>query len=68
MQINGSITIFVHQQNIERYRRLLKTPLDKMRRLAILDLLAQEITAEQDAIRAHDEIAGAAMPQQIATT
>jgi hypothetical protein len=68
MRTNGSIAIFVHRQNIERYRRLLKTPLDKMRRLAILDLLAQEITAEQDAIRANDELAAAAMPQRIATT
>ena len=68
MRPSGSITIFVHQQNIERYRRLLKTPLDKMRRRAILDLLAHEITAEQDAIRANDELAGAAISQRIATT
>jgi hypothetical protein len=46
---SDSLAIFVHQQNIERYRRLLQIPLDVQRRRAILDLLAQEEAADQEA-------------------
>jgi hypothetical protein len=49
MPKSDSIAIFVHQQNIERYRRLLQIPLDVQRRRAILDLLAQEEAADQEA-------------------
>jgi hypothetical protein len=46
---SDSLAIFVHQQNIERYRRLLQIPLDVQRRRAILGLLAQEEAADQEA-------------------
>lgn len=46
------IAIFVHEQNIERYRRLLQVPLDVQRRQAILALLAAEEIAEPEPIRA----------------
>jgi hypothetical protein len=36
---SDSLAIFVHQQNIERYRRLLQIPLDVQRRRAILGYL-----------------------------
>jgi len=36
MPKSDSLAIFVHQQNIERYRRLLQIPLDVQRRRAIL--------------------------------
>jgi hypothetical protein len=49
MPMSDSLAIFVHQQNIERYRRLLQIPLDVQRRRAILDLLAQEEAADQEA-------------------
>ena len=47
MPKNDAIITFVHQQNIERYRRLLRAPLDVRQRQAILNLLAQEEAAEQ---------------------
>ena len=68
MPKSDSLAIFVHQQNIERYRRLLQIPLDVRRRRAILDLLAQEEAAEQEAIRASEGLAGAAMPQRVVVT
>jgi hypothetical protein len=49
MPKSDSIAIFVQQQNIERYRRLLQIPLDVQRRRAILSLLAQEEAADQEA-------------------
>jgi len=51
MPKGDSIAIFVHEQNIERYRRLLRVPLDVQRRQAILALLAQEEIAVQEPIR-----------------
>ena len=51
---DNSIAIFVHEQNIERYRRLLQVPLDVQRRQAILALLAQEEITEQKTIRASE--------------
>jgi hypothetical protein len=53
MSKDDSIANFVHEQNIERYRKLLQIPLDVQRRQAILTLLAQEETAEQEPIRAN---------------
>ena len=53
MPKDNSITIFVHEQNIERYRRLLQVPLDVQRRQAILALLAQEKIAGQEPIRSN---------------
>jgi hypothetical protein len=49
MPKSDSLAIFVHQQNIERYRRLLQIPLDVQRRRAILGLLAQEEAADREA-------------------
>jgi hypothetical protein len=49
MPKSDSIAIFVHQQNVERYRRLLQIPLDVQRRRAIFGLLAQEEAADQEA-------------------
>jgi hypothetical protein len=54
MPKDNSIAIFVHEQNIERYRKLLQIPLDVQRRQAILALLAQEETAEQEPIRSNE--------------
>ena len=54
MPKDNSTAIFVHEQNIERYRRLLQIPLDVQRRQAILALLAQEEIAEQKPIRASE--------------
>jgi hypothetical protein len=51
MPKDNSIAIFVHVQNIERYRRLLQVPLDVQRRQAILALLAEEEIAEPEPIR-----------------
>lgn len=51
MPKDDSIVIFVHEQNIQRFRRLLQVPLDLQRRQAILALLAQEEIAEQKTIR-----------------
>jgi hypothetical protein len=68
MPKSESIAIFVHQQNIERYRRLLKAPLDVQRRRAILDLLAREEASEQEPIRASERPAGTAMPQRVVAT
>jgi hypothetical protein len=51
MPKDDSIAMFVHEQNIERYRRLLQVPLDVQRRRAILALLAQEELAGQEPIR-----------------
>ena len=50
MPKDNSIAIFVHEQNIEQYRKLPQVPLDVQRRKAILALLAQEETAEQKPI------------------
>ena len=50
MPKSDSLAIFIHEQNIERYRRLLQIPLDVQRRRAILGLLlAQEEAADQEA-------------------
>lgn len=54
MPKDDSIAIFVHEQNIQRFRRLLQVPLDLQRRQAILALLAQEEIAEQEPIRARE--------------
>jgi hypothetical protein len=54
MPKDDSIAIFVHEQNIERYRRLLQVPLDVQRRQAILALLAEEEIAEPEPIRASE--------------
>jgi len=51
MPKDNSIAIFVHAQNIERYRRLLQVPLDVQRRQAIMALLAEEEIAEPEPIR-----------------
>jgi hypothetical protein len=45
---NNSIAIFVHEQNIERYRKLLQVPLDVHCRQAVLALLAREEAAERE--------------------
>ncbi len=54
MPKDDSIAIFVHEQNIQRFRRLLQVPLDVQHRQAILALLAQEEIAEQKTIRASE--------------
>ncbi len=54
MPKNDSTAIFVHEQNIERYRNLLQVPLDVQRRQAILALLAQDEIAEQEPIRTRE--------------
>ena len=55
MQKKGDpIAIFVHGQNIERYRRLLQIPLDGPQRQAILALLSEEEIAEQKPIHTRE--------------
>jgi len=54
MPKDDSIAIFVHEQNIQRFRMLLQVPLDVQHRQAILALLAQEEIAEQKTIRASE--------------
>jgi len=49
MPSSGPIENFVHQQNIERYRRLLQQPLDAQRRRTILDLLGRTEAVEREA-------------------
>ena len=49
MPSSGPIENFVHQQNIERYRRLLQQPLDAQRRRTILDLLGRTQAVEREA-------------------
>jgi hypothetical protein len=44
------IADFVHRQNVERYRRLLQTPLDTQQRQVILDLLAREEAVERQVL------------------
>jgi hypothetical protein len=60
MPKNDAIANFVHQQNIERYRKLLRVPLDVRQRQAILNLLAQEEAAEQGTTCASEKLTGAA--------
>lgn len=50
-----SKTNFVHRQNIERFGRLLQTPLDAERRRIILWLLSQEEAAVREAREAGEE-------------
>lgn len=45
---------FVHRQNIERYGRLLQTPLDAEQRRVILELLSQEEAVVREAGRASE--------------
>ena len=60
MPKHDAIVNFVHQKNIERYRRLLRAPLDVQQRQAILNLLAQEESAEQGTTCASENLTGAA--------
>jgi hypothetical protein len=53
------IADFVHRQNVARYRRLLKTPLDTQQRQVILDLLAREEAVERQVLCASQGHAGA---------
>lgn len=55
MSKSDTIAIFVHQQNLERYRRLLQTALNVERRRMVVDLLAQEEVAEQQVVRASED-------------
>ena len=54
MPNDDSIAIFVHEQNIQRFRRLLQVPLDLQRRQAILALLTKEEMAESVPVRASE--------------
>jgi len=42
---------FIHQQNIERYRRLLVQPADEEQRLQLLKLLAEEEANDRQPVR-----------------
>jgi hypothetical protein len=48
MSDSDATAVFVHRQNIERYRKLLQSPLDPERRRSIVDLLAQEEAAVRE--------------------
>ena len=57
MPKKDSVTTFIVRENIERYRRLLRTQLDAQQRQTILDLLVQAEAAEREVVGATEGLA-----------